>query len=92
MNTNNFAWRRWLPIFLGMSLGLTACKGGPAEGCRTDAAADAPAMPLRVRHLEPAFFSIKTPATAQQFMATYPAVARYYLQRQPANEQDLANN
>ena len=92
MNTNNFAWQRWLPIFLGMSLGLAACKGGPAEGCRTDAAADAPAVPLQVRYLEPAFFSIKTPAAAQQFMATYPAVARYYLQRQPANEQALANS
>ncbi|MDO7848339.1 gliding motility lipoprotein GldB [Hymenobacter sp. M29] len=89
MNTNNFAWRRWLPLFLVASLGLAACKKGPAEGCRADAAADAPAVPVRLKHLEQPFFTIKTPADAQQFMDANPAFARYYLQRQPATEKEL---
>ena len=89
MDTNNFAWRRWLPIFLGLSLGVGACKSGPAEGCRVDAAADAAAVPVRVQRLEPAFFKIMTPADAQRFMDAHPALSRYYLQRQPANEKDL---
>ena len=90
MEKNNFAWQRWLPLFLGMTLGLGACKRGPADGCRPDAAADAPAVPLRVQPLAPAFFRIKTPAEALQFMTANPAFARYYLQRQPATEQALA--
>ena len=90
VDTNNFAWRRWLPLFLGLSLSLGACKSGPADGCRPDAAAGAPAVPMRVKHLETAFFKIKTPGDAQQFMDTNRAFARYYLQRQPANEKDLA--
>ncbi|HEX8329952.1 MAG TPA: gliding motility lipoprotein GldB [Hymenobacter sp.] len=90
MKKNNFAWRRWLPLFIGVSLGLQACKSGPAEGCRVDAAADAPAVAVRLKRLEPAFFQIKTAADAQQFMDANPAFARYYLQRQPANTQALA--
>ncbi|WP_051718420.1 hypothetical protein [Hymenobacter sp. IS2118] len=90
MKKNNFAWRRWLPLFFALSFGLGACKSGPADGCRTDAAADAPAVSVRVTHLETQFFKIKSPADAQRFMAANPAFARYYLQRQPANEQQLA--
>ncbi|MBH8559164.1 gliding motility lipoprotein GldB [Hymenobacter negativus] len=89
MNTNNFAWRRWLPLFLGISFGLGGCKSGPAEGCRPDAAEDAAAVPMRMKRLEPAFFQLKTPAQAQQFMDANPAFARYYLQRQPATEKQL---
>ena len=89
MNTNNFAWRRWLPLFLGVSLGLGACKSGSDDSCRADAASDAPPVALRVQHLESAFFKIKTAADARQFMNAYPAFSRYYLQRQPANEKDL---
>ncbi len=91
MNTNNSVWRRWLPIFLGISLGLGACKQGQGGDCRPDAAADAAAVPVRVQHLERAFFNLKTPADAQQFLNAHPAFARYYLQRQPANEQALEN-
>ena len=90
MEKNNFAWRRWLPLFLGLSLSLGACKSGPAEGCRPDAAGGAPAVAVPLKRLEPSFFAIKTPADAQQFMQANPAFARYYLQRQPANEQELA--
>ena len=90
MDKNNFAWRRWLPLFFGLSFGLGACKSGPAKGCRPDAAAEAPAVPVRLQRLEFAFFGIKTPAAAQQFMNAHPAFARYYLQRQPANEKELA--
>ena len=90
MNTNNFAWRRWLPFFLVVSIGLSACKSGPAEGCRPDAAADAAAVPVKLQRLEPAFFRLKTPSEAQQFMSAHPTFSRYYLQRQPANEQELA--
>ena len=86
MNTNNFAWRRWLPLFLGISLSLGACKSGPAEGCRPDDAENAPAVPIQLQRLEPAFFKLKTPAEARQFMDTHPVFARYYLQRQPASE------
>jgi len=73
-----------------MILGLGACRQGPAEGCRTNAAADAPAVAVRVRHLETDFFRLKTPADARQFLDAHPAFARYYLQRQPANEPELA--
>ncbi|MCI1190067.1 gliding motility lipoprotein GldB [Hymenobacter sp. DH14] len=90
MDTNNFAWRRWLPIFLITGLGLTACKSGPAEGCRPDAAADAATVPVKLQRLEPAFFRLKTPAEALQFMNAAPRFARYYLQRQPSKEQELA--
>jgi hypothetical protein len=90
VNTNNFAWRRWLPLFLVVGLGLTACKSSPAEGCRPDAAADAAAIPVKLQRLEPAFFRLKTAGEALQFMNAHPKLARYYLQRQPANEQDLA--
>ena len=90
MDTNNFAWRRWLPIFLAIGFSLTACTSGPAEGCRPDAAADAAALPVRLKRLEPAFFQLKTPLEAQQFMNAHSTFARYYLQRQPATEQELA--
>lgn len=90
MDTNNFAWRHWLPIFLVIGLGLTACKSGPAKDCRPDAAADAAAISVRLQHLEPAFFRLKTVAEAQHFMNVHPNFARYYLQRQPATEQELA--
>ena len=73
-----------------MSLALGACKRDVAEGCRVDAAADAPAVPVRVERLEQAFFRIENPADAQQFMNAHPAFSRYYLQRQPANEKELA--
>ena len=89
MDTNNFAWRRWLPLFLGISLGLGACKKGPAKGCRDDAAEDAPTVPVRLKHLAPVFFSIKTPANAQQFMDANAVFAQTYLQRQPATEAAL---
>ncbi|MGY3087974.1 hypothetical protein ACVWYF_001007 [Hymenobacter sp. UYAg731] len=89
MDTNNFAWRRWLPLFLGIGFGFAGCKSGPAEGCRSDAAEDAAAVPMRVQRLEPAFFQLKTPAQAQQFMNANPAFARYYLRRQPATEKEL---
>ncbi|WP_460551773.1 gliding motility lipoprotein GldB [Hymenobacter daeguensis] len=89
MNTNNFAWRRWLPLFLGIGLGLSACKSGPAEGCRPDDAEDAAAVPMRLKRLEPAFFGLKTPADAQRFMDANPTFAKYYLQRQPATEAAL---
>ena len=89
MENNNFAWRQWLPLFLGLSLVLGACKRGPADGCRTDAAAEAPALAVRVQHLEPAFFNIKNTADAKQFMNAHPAFSRYYLQRQSATEKDL---
>ena len=89
MNTNNFAWRRWLPILLGISLGFGGCKGGPAEGCRPDAAEDAATVPMRVHRLEPVFFQLRTPAQTQQFMDANPVFARYYLQRQPATEKEL---
>lgn len=92
MTNNNFAWRRWLPVFFGLSLGLGACKNDSTESCRTDVAADAPAVPVRVKRLESNFFEIKTPADAQQFMAANPAFSRYYLQRQPSNEKQLATS
>ena len=92
MNTNNFAWRRWLSIFLATSLGLGACKSGPVEGCRPDAAADAAAVPVKLQRLESAFFQLKNPGQAQQFMNANPRFARYYLQRQPGNEAELAKN
>lgn len=90
MEKNNFAWRRWAPLCLGLGLALGACKRGPAEGCRPDAAADAPAVSVRVQPLAPAFFRIKTADDARQFLNAHPAFARYYLQRQPATEQALA--
>lgn len=89
MDTNNFAWRRWLPLFLGVGLSLSACKSGPDEGCRPDDAEDAPAVPMRLKRLEPTFFSLKTPADAQRFMDANPTFAKYYLQRQPATEAAL---
>ncbi|MBO2011998.1 gliding motility lipoprotein GldB [Hymenobacter negativus] len=89
MDTNNFAWRRWLPLFLGIGLSLSACKGEPAEGCRPDDAEDAAAVPMRLKRLEPGFFSLKTPADAQRFMDANPTFAKYYLQRQPGNEAAL---
>ena len=89
MDTNNFAWRRWLPLFLGGCLWLGACERGPAEGCRADAANEAPAVTVRVQHLEHAFFKIKTAADAQQFMDANPVFSQSYLQRQPANEHEL---
>ena len=46
-------------------------------------------MSVQVQRLEPAFFQLKTPAQAQQFMDAHPAFARYYLQRQPATEKEL---
>ena len=90
MNTNNFAWRCWLPWFLGLATGLGGCQQGPADSCRVDDAADAPAVAVKVQQLEVPFFKVKTPTDARQFLDSYPAFARYYLQRQPANERELA--
>ena len=92
MDTNNFAWQRWLPILLVAGLGFTGCKNGPAEGCRPDAAADAAAVPVRLQRLEPAFFRLKTADEALRFMNAHPTFARFYLQRQPDTEQELAKN
>ena len=89
MEKNNLAWRRWLPLFFALILGLGACKNSPANGCRPDAAAEAAAVPLHLKRLEPVFFGIKTPADARQFMDANSVFARFYLQRQPANEKDL---
>jgi len=89
VNKKFFSWQRWLPLFLGLGLGLGACKRDAAEGCRADAAADAPAVSMRVKRLERPFFAIKTPADAQRFMDANPAFSRYYLQRQPATEKEL---
>ena len=90
MNKNNFAWRHGLLVFLGLVLGLGGCKQEPAGDCRVDPAADAPAVPVRLQRLEPAFFAIKTPAAAEQFLDAHATFARYYLQRQPANAKELA--
>lgn len=49
-------------------------------------------MPIRMQRLESAFFQLKTPAQAQQFMDVNPAFARYYLQRQPAMEKELESS
>ncbi|WP_310391500.1 gliding motility lipoprotein GldB [Hymenobacter sp.] len=89
MNKKKFVWRPALLSLLALGCGLSACKSGPAAGCRDDAAADAPAVAVRLQRLEPAFFGLKTPADARQFLDAYPVFARYYLQRQPANEQRL---
>ena len=89
MKTNNNARRRWLPLFLGIGLVATAGKSGPAEGCRTDAAADAAPVPVREQALAPAIFGLKTVAQARQFLDAHPKFARYYLQRQPATEAAL---
>jgi hypothetical protein len=89
VDTNNFAWRRWLPVFFGLSLGLGACKSDQTDGCRPDAAADAVAVPMQVKRLENSFFKIKTPADARQFLDANPIFARYYLQRHPANEKAM---
>lgn len=75
----------------GFLLGFGACKSGPGTGCRPDAAAEAPAVAVRVQPLAPAFFRIKTPADALLFMDAQPMFARQYLQRQPANGPELAN-
>lgn len=90
MDTNNFPWRRWLPLFLLVGLSLNACKSGPADGCRPDAAADAAPVAVKLQHLEPTFFRLKTADEALQFMNAHPKFARYYLQRQPGTEQELA--
>ena len=89
MKKKNGDWQRWLPVFVGLSLGLGACNKGPVEGCRPDAAADAAAVPVRLQRLEPAFFNLKAPADAQHFLDANRAFSRFYLQRQPANEQEL---
>ena len=57
-------------------MGLGACNSDPAEGCRTDGAADAPAVAVRVQHLETGFFKLKTPADARQFLDAHAAFAR----------------
>ena len=89
MDKNIFFRRRLLPVLVSLGLGISACKHGSVDGCRPDAAADAPAVPVRVQRLEPVFFKVRTPADARQFLDAHPAFARYYLQRQPANEQEL---
>jgi len=92
VDTNNFAWRRWLPLFLVIGLGLSACKSSPVEGCRPDAAAAAVAVPVQLQRLEPVFFRLKTAAEAQKLMNAHPTFARFYLLRQPATEQELARS
>lgn len=89
MDTNNFAWRRWLPLFLGVGLALTSCHSDPAEGCRPDAAAEAAPVAVQIHALAPAFFRLKTATGARQFMDANPRFARYYLQRQPGTEAAL---
>ena len=59
---------------------LAGCKQEEEAGCRPDPAANAPAAALPLKHLERAFFQVKTPAQGLQFMQANPAFARYYLQ------------
>jgi len=66
-------------LFAGVAL-LASCKQEKEAGCRPDPAANAPAAPLPLKHLERAFFQIKNPAQGLQFMQANPAFTRYYLQ------------
>ena len=59
---------------------LAGCRQGEEGGCRPDAAANAPAAPLHLEHLERSFFQIKNAADGLQFIQAHPAFARYYLQ------------
>ena len=60
---------------------LAGCRQTTEDGgCRPDPAASAPAAPVHLVHLERAFFQIKTPAEALQFVRAHPVFARYYLQ------------
>ena len=91
--TNKMIIRRLSgPLVLGLSLLLTACGGTSDEqGCRPDPAADAPAMPVKLKRLEKPFLQIKNPGEALAFLNKYPVFARYYLQREPANEATIAS-
>ena len=59
---------------------LAGCQAKEEAGCRPDPAANAPAAPLHLTHLEQPFFQIKNPAEGLQFMRAHPAFSRYYLQ------------
>jgi hypothetical protein len=69
---------------------VAGCRPGAADGCRPDPAADAPAAPLHLTHLERAFFQIKNPAEGLQFMRANPVFGRYYLQAGQAPPDTLA--
>jgi len=69
---------------------LAGCRQGAADGCRPDPAADAPAAPLHLTHLERAFFQIKNPAQGLQFMRANPVFSRYYLPAGQAPADTLA--
>jgi len=69
---------------------LAGCQRGADSGCRPDPAANAPAAPLALRHLERSFFQIKNPAQGLQFVRANPVFARYYLQAGQAPPDTLA--
>jgi len=59
---------------------LASCQPREQAGCRPDPAANAPAVPLHLEHLEQPLFQIKNTADGLHFMQAHPALARYYLQ------------
>jgi hypothetical protein len=67
-------------LALAVAVLLAGCRQGSDSNCRPDPAADAPAAPLHLEHLERPFFQIKNPVEGLQFMRAHPAFARYYLQ------------
>ena len=69
---------------------LAGCRQSAADACRPDPAADAPAAPLHLTHLERAFFQIKNPVEGLQFMRANPVFGRYYLQAGQAPPDTLA--
>jgi len=89
VKTNNFTWRRCLPIFLGVGMLLAGCTNGDTDGCRPDPAEDAAAVPVRIQRLEREFFALKTPTDAQRFLDAHRTFSRFYLQRQPGNTKEL---
>ena len=90
-NTLRLKLSSFISALLLAASGLVAgCRPGAADGCRPDPAADAPAAPLRLTHLEQAFFQIKNPAEGLHFMRANPVFTRYYLQAGQAPADTLA--
>ena len=72
---------------------LAGCQRDAKEGgCRPDPASGAPALPLPLRHLEGAFFQIKSPDEALQFMLANPVFAQLYLHADQAPPATLAES
>ena len=78
-------------LALAAATSLAGCRQNQPDGCRPDPAADAPGVPITLKHLEKPFFQIKNAADGLQFLKANPRFARQFLRLGEVSADTLAS-